>query len=143
MKIMIIVLFSVILSVNVLIGNSYGQTTEAQKTKGSTEVFIQIQLRNSDGTLVGYVEGNPQIFYLDQVINWVEPRSHKSTIVKDGEIFELMQFEDKLSWSEAQSMGAYFLILPEGTALYFHHDSFLVLPGDTAQVFWTVIRSSG
>lgn len=61
-----------------------GDTNE-QKTQRNTEVFIQILLRNSDGQLVGYIEGYPQIFYFDQVIDWVEPRAHKSTIIKEGE----------------------------------------------------------
>ena len=123
--------------------NSMADTNE-QKIQTNTEIFIQILLRDSGGHLVGYIEGYPQIFYLDQVINWVEPQAHKSTIIKEGERHEIMQFEDKLSWSEAQTMGAYFLRLSIDdtmrTALYFHHDSFHVQPGDTAQIFWTVIR---
>lgn len=171
MKTLSILLFFVALFSTSVIENSYSQITEKtgstsetsltpttgtlgainptvdtneQKTQSNTEIFIQILLRDSDGHLVGYIEGYPQIFYLDQVINWVEPQAHKSTIIKDGERREMMQYEDKLSWSEAQTMGAYYLNVSIGgtmtTGLYFHHDSFHVQPGDTAQVFWTVIR---
>jgi len=126
-------------------GTSPTAQISEQKNQSDTKVFIQILLRDSEGHLIGYSEGYPQIFYLDEVISWVEPRAQKSTIIKEGESREILQFEDGLSWSYAQTMGAYFLKLPAGgtadaTALYYYHDSFHVQPGDRGQVFWTIIR---
>ena len=107
-------------------------------------VFIQIKLYDANGQFIGYNEGIPQIFYLDKVIEWVEPRSQKSTIKINGEIFEILQFVDHMVWSEDQSHGQYYLQLPVNgqlkTILFFHQDSFHVKEGDRAYIFWTVFR---
>lgn len=127
--------------VMLLFSAQFAQTAMGKK---SPQIFMQIKLYDEDGNFVGYIEGYPQIFYLDQVIDWVEPLADKSTILKDGERYEVMHYVGSLTQFESQIMGAYFLKLPINgkttTVLYFHHDSFPILPSDTAQVFWTVIR---
>ncbi len=142
MKISIMLLFSVVFA-GLLIGCSYAQTNE-EKNNDDVEIFMQIVLRNSDGILVGYIEGTPQIFHIDQIIDWVEPKANKSTIIKDGKKFEMLQFGNKFSWSETPTMGAYFLKIPINgktvNGMYFHFDSFHISSDDTVQVFWTVFR---
>ncbi|MGI0021719.1 MAG: hypothetical protein ACRD9Q_02550 [Nitrososphaeraceae archaeon] len=175
MKIPITLLISVVLLGTILFQNSSGQTTgansndnstkladaigavgvvgprdhevtEAQKIQ-STTVFMQIKFYNSAGQLVGYTEGEPQIFNLDKVLSWLEPISHKSTIIKEGKSLELTQLNDSIGWSDAETMGAYFLNQPVNgkmaNVLYFSHDSIYASAGDRAEVFWTVIKSSG
>lgn len=139
MKISIILIFSVILLVQTLAENSYGQIsganstdnstklsgaagpagpaglpiTGAQKAQAVTEIFIQMRLYNSAGQLIAYIEGKPQqIFNLDKVIDWLEPISQKSTITRGGERFELLQFNGMSSFSKDESMGGYFLNQP-------------------------------
>ena len=170
MKIPIILLIFVMLFGPILVQNSSGETTGAnstdntkltgaagaagaaglpitgaQKAKATTEVFIQLRLHNSAGQLIAYTEGKPQqIFNLDKVIEWLEPISQKSTIVRGGESFELLQYTGTDNFYNDESMGAYFLKQPvdgkQVLVLYFYHDSYRVLPGDTLEVFWTAIR---
>ena len=149
MKVAIITMLIFVMFLSIIfVGNSYGQTKETSNNTGAATksvVFIQMLVHDSNGQLVGYSEGRPQIFYLDDLIKWVEPRSHK-TIIKQGEkSFELMQYQDKVSVNKIQTSGAYFFRQPiDGdmkTFLYFHHDSFHLLPGDTATLLWTVTRS--
>jgi len=121
--------------------------TGAQKAQAVTEVFIQMRLYNSAGQLVVYTEGKPQqIFNLDKVIEWLEPISQKSTITRGGERFELLQFKGMSSFSKDESKGGYYLNQPvDGRwvqVLYFYHDSYRVLPGDTLEIFWTAIKPS-
>jgi len=140
-------IFVMFLSI-IFVGNSYGQTKESSNnTEAATKsvVFMQILVHDSNGQLVGYSEGQPQIFYLDYLIKQIEPLSNK-TIIKQGEkSFELMQYQEKILLDKAQTSGAYFFIYPiDGdmkTLLYFHHDSFHLLPGDTATILYTVTRS--
>ncbi len=140
-------IFVMFLSI-IFVGNSYGQTKEtSNNTEAATKsvVFMQMYVHDSNGQMIGYTEGQPQIFYLDDLIKWVEPRSHK-TIIKQGEkSFELMQYQDKALVNKIQTSGAYFFRQPiDGnmkTFLYFHFDSFHLLPGDTATLLWTVTRS--
>ena len=137
----------IVLSVSIVIMLFSAQNCFAQTTmvgKKPPQIFMQIQLRDAEGHFVGYIEGYPQIFYLDRVIDWVEPLARKSTVLKDGERHEIMHYVGSLDQFESQIMGAYFLKLPINgkmtTVLYFHHDSFSVLSSDTAQVFWTIFR---
>ena len=147
MKILIIMLFLVVFT-GLLIGNSYADT-EKTKNNSDVEIFMQTVVRNLDGTMVGYTEGTPQIFHIDKVIDWMEQRASKSTIIKDGKKFEMLQVVTIFNWPKNDpengfAMGAYTLDLPINgqtvNILYFHHDSFNTLPGDTAQIFWTVFR---
>ena len=142
-----ILIFVMFLSI-IFVGNSYGQTKEtSNNTEAATKsvFFIQMLVHDSNGQLVGYTEGQPQIFYLDYLIKQIEPLTHK-TIIKQGEkSFELMQYQDKVSVKKIQNSGAYFFRQPiDGdmkTFLYFHHDSFHLFPGDTTTILWTVTRS--
>ena len=143
MKILIMLLFFVLFA-GLLTEYSYAEINK-EKNNNNVELFMQIVLRNSDGTLMGYVEDTPQqIFHIDQVVDWVESRANKSTIIKDGEKFEMLQFEEKFSYSKTKTFGGYFLKVPVNgrnvNGMYFSFDSFYILPGDTAQIFWTVFR---
>ncbi len=148
MKVAIITMLIFVMFLSIIfVGNSYGQTKEtSNNTEAATKsvVFIQMLVHDSNGQLVGYTEGQPQIFYRDDLIKWAEPRFHK-TIIKQGEkSLELMQHQEKIFLDKAQTSGAYFFKQPiDGeikTLLYFHHDSFHLLPGDTATILWTVTR---
>lgn len=144
MKILIILVFFVIFT-GLLTGCSYAQTNE-EKNNDNVEIFIQIVLHNSDGVLIGYVEDTPQqIFHINQVIDWVEPKANKSIIIKDGKKLEMLQFKNKFSWSETKTFGGYYLKIPINgkmvNGMYFSFDSFYILPGDTVQVVWTIFRS--
>ncbi len=165
MKVAIITMLIFVMFLSIIfVGNSYGQTKETatnytddaadetnlgavekQISQKNTIVFMQMYAHDSNGQMIGYTEGQPQIFYLDDLIKWVEPRSHK-TIIKQGEkSFELMQYQDKVSVNKIQTSGAYFFMQPiDGdmkTLVYFHFDSFHLFPGDTTTILWTVTRS--
>ena len=149
MKVAIITMLIFVMFLSIIfVGNSYGQTKEtSNNTEAATKsvFFMQMLVHDSNGQLVGYTEGQPQIFYLDYLIKQIEPLTHK-TIIKQGEkSFELMQYQEKIFLDKTQTSGAYFFKQPiDGdmkTFLYFHHDSFHLLPGDTATILWTVTRS--
>ncbi len=143
-----ILIFVMFLSI-IFVGNSYDQTKEtSNNTEATTKsvFFMQMLVHDSNGQLVGYTEGQPQILYRNNLIKWVELKSQK-TIIKQGEkSFELMQYQEKILLDKAQTSGAYFFKQPiDGdmkTFLYFHHDSFHLFPGDTATILWTVTRFS-
>ena len=119
--------------------------TGATPFRGTTEVFVQIIFRDSDGTLVGYVEGRPDILVTSPLIDFLEPRSEKSTIIKNGRSFEIMKYTDRLSWPDIQQVqGGYFLRLNVSGntfyGMYFSHELFPISLGDTGRVVVTVVR---
>ncbi len=117
----------------------------AIKFQQPPEVFVQIIFRDSAGTLVGYVEGRPDILVVYSLIDFLEPRSEKSTIIKIGRSFEIMKYTDRLSWPDIQQVqGGYFLRLTvSGNTFYgmfFSHEQFPISLGDTGRVMVTVVR---
>ena len=114
------------------------------KSEIENPIFIQIKLYNSDGQFIGYNEGYPQILYLDEIINFLEPQSLKSTITIDGKNFEILLFQQRLSWSKDESYGQYILMLPINgnleVASFLSQESFLVKEGDYADFLWTVFK---
>ena len=119
--------------------------TSAIQFQQTPEVFVQIIFRDSAGTLVGYVEGKPDILFVYPLIDFLEPRSEKSTIIKNGRSFEIMKYTDRLSWPDIQQVqGGYFLRLTVSGksfyGLYFSHELYPISPGDTGQLLVTVVR---
>ena len=119
--------------------------TSAIKFQQTPEVFVQIIFRDSAGTLVGYVEGRPDILFVYPLIDFLEPRSEKSTIIKNGESFEIMKYTDRLSWPDIQQVqGGYFLRLTVSGntfyGMYFSHEQFPISLGDTGRIMVTVVR---
>lgn len=139
-------------------GTNATETTQGFETTGGApllagatpfrqtpEVFVQIIFRDSAGTLVGYVEGKPDILVSSPLIDFLEPRSEKSTMIKNGKSFEIMKYADRLSWPDIQQVqGGYFLRLTVSGesfyGLYFSHELYLISPGDTGQLLVTVVR---
>ncbi len=86
MKALIVIIFLMLL-IPVLFDNSYAKY---YKDPNGTIVFMQSIIRNSEGQLVGYMEGYPQVFYLDVLIDWFEASAEKSIVTinhskaKDG-----------------------------------------------------------
>jgi len=117
----------------------------AMQFQQTPEVFVQIIFRDSAGTLVGYVEGKPDILVVYPLIDFLEPRSEKSTIIKNGRSFEIMKYTDRLSWPDIQQVqGGYFLRLTVSGntfyGMYFSHEQFPISLGDTGRVMVTVVR---
>ena len=139
-------------------GGNITETTQGFETTGggpllsgatpfgqTPEVFVQIIFRDSAGTLVGYVEGKPDILFVYPLIDFLEPRSEKSTIIKNGRSFEIMKYTDRLSWPDIQQVqGGYFLRLNVSGntfyGMYFSHELFPISLGDTGRVMVTVVR---
>jgi hypothetical protein len=108
------------------------------------QLFLQIQVRDSDGRLVTYIEGKPRIFNLDVLTVWLESQSQKTTITKDGKTYEVLRSNFQQSFTETNTMGGYFVRLPVNGVIdyvmYMDHGSYHVKKGDTSTAYFTLIR---
>ena len=127
---------------------SYAQNTPDDENTELPEVLLQILLRDSNGSLVAYIETvrflliNPLELniFLDN-----QNQTRKEFFIKDDKKYESQKWETKHdefsiqhAYSTTQLRDVYqneFVPL-----LLFLHDSFPVQPGDTARFFWTVVR---
>jgi hypothetical protein len=109
------------------------------------QLFLQIQVRDSDGTLITYIEGKPRIFNLEKVSQYLESISQKSTFVKNGKTYEIFRSNSESSFSQTNTMGGYFIRFPingiDTNVMYMDHGSYHVKQGDIIKAYFTLIRS--
>jgi len=150
MKIVLFSLFCLILIG--MISYSYAQFTDVS---GNTklqlpEVMLQMELRDSNGSLVAYIETEQIIGISPLELNkFLDIRNQSTTefFIKDDKKYEFQQFkttttsgtfDEKIAYSSSR------LLLPVQeevlTLLQMRHDSYQTQPGDTIKNFWTIIR---
>lgn len=131
-----------------LVGLSYfAQTTDAVDDK-MPKVLLQLQHRDSDGKLISYVEATKIVFIKPDKLNeFLDKLPNKKIIQKNGKPFELISWigpDEKFNRIHSYS-GYELRVLPVNgryqTVLMMLHDAYQTMPGDTASVRWTVMRS--
>jgi len=141
MKIEIFVLFFVVGFA--LIDNSFGQgVVYPQEDPSLLEVSLQLQLRNSDGQLVTYIE--PTTMYISNikmVHEFLDTKENKKIIEKDGETFEVIQYEQTFRFDKTAQYATYGMSYNGDFPLLFRHDGYLTSPGDILDVFWKITRT--
>lgn len=146
MKILLVLLISVMLAGSVFFENSYGTTTESQQ-KFAAKIFFQLELRDKNGHLYGYIQPRLQIYDMDRVIAWVaEHATNSSNVVFEGQKYLLMQYEEPVTDSHFDQVGGYFLYVPVNGFLekifYAYYDSYLINGGDKNMAYWEVLIPS-
>ena len=139
MKIQILLL--VLVAVFSLVGNSYAQVY-SQEDPSLYDVSLQLQLRNSEGQLITYIE--PTTMYISNiklVHEFLDTKENKKIIEKDGEIFEVIQYEQTFRFSETKQIATLQLWYQNDYVLLFRHDGYLTAPGDTLDASWKIIRT--
>ena len=143
MRIQIFLLVFVFIFGFTLIDNSYGQQDTAPREDPSLpQVSLQLQLRNSEGQLVTYLE--PTVMYITNIAmvhEFLDTIEDKKIIEKNGEKFELIQYDSKSFFSTTKQIASYGMVYKETHVLIFRHDGYIASPGDTLDISWKIIRT--
>ena len=143
MRIQIFLLVFVFIFGFILIDNSYGQGYTAPREDPSLlQVSLQLQLRNSEGQLVTYLE--PTVMYIRNIAmvhGFLDTIEDKKIIEKNGEKFELIQFDSKAFFSTTKQIATYGMVYKGTHVLLFRHDGYITSPGDTLDISWKIIRT--
>ena len=143
MKILLVFLFAVIFFVIGEIDESFAEKHIAiQEHPSLPEISLQLQLRNSEGQLVTYLE--PTTKYLRNVYlihQFLDTKENKTTIVKDGETFEVIQYQQKAKFYSTKQIATYGMVYKNIFVLLFRHDGYLTSPGDTLDISWKITRT--
>ena len=141
MKILIFLLIFVI-SIT-LVGESYAQRQAApQEDPSLVEVSLQLQLRNSEGQLITYIE--PTTMYISNiklVHEYLDTKENKKFIEKDGETLELIQYLQPARFSSTKQIATQGMIYKGTFVLLFRHDGYITQPGDTLLASWKILRT--
>ena len=139
MKIQLFLL--VIVAAFSLVGYSYAQV-HPQEDPSLYDVSLQLQLRNSEGQLITYIE--PTIMYISNiklVHEFLDTKENKKIIEKDGEKLELIQYEQIFRFSETKQISSVGMWYKDKFALLFRHDGILTSAGDRLDAFWKITRT--
>jgi len=127
---------------------SYAQFTVVDKNTRLPEVLLQIEVRDSNGSLVAYIEteriGKISTSELNMYLN-VQNQTSKEFLIKDDKKYEIQQFESAIETRDerlAYSSGQLVIVIQNEllTLLIMSYDSYQSEPGDTVRHFWTIIR---
>jgi len=140
--VILVVIFVILASIYV--GDSYGQRQQqvaASEHPSLPEVSLQLQLRNSEGQLITYIE--PTTMYIINIFLVHEFLDTKQSqiIEKDGQMFELIQYEQTVKFSTTKQIASYGMVYKGMFPIMFRHDGYLTSPGDTLDVSWKIIRT--
>jgi len=144
-----IVLFSLLcLFLMGMTSYSYAQQSVPDNSTQFPEVFLQLELRDSNGSLLAYIEADQVLNTLPLELNRFLDNlnnTRKEFFIKDGKKYESQQWvlvNEKTAKKTAYS-GARIVSIFEHefkTPLLIRHDSFQTEPGDSLRIYWTIIR---
>jgi len=126
-----------------LVGESFGQGDIApQEDPSLYEVSLQIQLRNSDGQLITYIEPTTMyILNLKMVHEFLDTKENKKIIEKDGKTLEEIKYEQIFRFSETKQIATLGMWYKDTFVLLFRHDGYLTSPGDILDACWKITRT--
>ncbi len=124
---------------------SYAQYTEPDSHTKVPEVMLQLELRDSDGNFLTYIEAKQIIVIYPLELNEFLDKQNKEFLIKDGKAYEVIQWQGKTEKFNKQHAWSQFDLWVPGEnefkkVLTVRHNSYQTQPGDTVTVYWTIIR---
>ncbi len=125
---------------------SYAQYTEPDSHTKVPEVMLQLELRDSDGNFLTYIEAKQIIVIYPLKLNeFLDKQNHKEFLIKDDKTYEIIQWQGKTEKYGEQNVYSQSNLWAYQqdefkSVLTVRHNSFQTQPGDTLTVYWTIIR---
>ncbi|MFB5606905.1 MAG: hypothetical protein ACE5RI_05295 [Candidatus Nitrosomaritimum yanchengensis] len=112
-------------------------------------IFVQTTLRNSDGTLVVYLESvkfsDLNLPALKSFLDYEATRGNDPIITVDGQNFQVIRRVQSQSFDSEELVASTILSdAVDGKNIIlarFAHDGYSTIPGDTLESMWTFVRS--
>ena len=117
------------------------QNTAIQEHPSLPEISLQLQLRNSEGQLVTYLE--PTTKYLRNVYlihQFLDTKENKTIIEKDGKLFEEIQYQQKASFKTRKQIATYGMVHEGIYVLVFRHDPRALSAAGPEKIHCAVMR---
>ncbi len=138
-----IIIFTFMIFLNLFLITEVFATSHNTEDPSLPLVSLQLQLRNSEGHLVAYVE--PTVMYITDLkgIHDFLDTKDSSSIMYDGKLHELIEYEQKFYFTEKYhgQMASFNMFNKGESVLAYRHDGYIAQPGDTVDVSWKIIRT--
>ena len=133
----------IILLVPALTVNSYGQISE--KTAKPIYIFVQTEVRNSDGQLAAYLEAS-KIFItdLERLDRYLDSLPVNSTRKIGGQNYDVIEVHLQKNITETKNIAKTLLGVRSGGNLVYvahsEHDGYPIASGDIVKSIWAILR---
>jgi len=138
-----ITIFTFMVFLNIFFVNEFFALSHNTEDPSLPLVSLQLQLRNSEGYLVAYIE--PTVMYITNlkgVHDFLDTKD-SSSIVYNGKLHELIEYEQKFYFTEKfhGQMASFDMYNKGESVLAYRHDGYISQPGDTLYISWKIIRT--
>lgn len=143
----IIIIFLLCLFSIGIASSSYAQYTEVGPNTKVPEVLLQLELRDSDGNFLTYIEAEQIIVIYPLELNkFLDNQNNKKFLIKDNKAHEIIQWKGKTETFDKQHAYSQYNLWNSDqsnlkSVLVVRHHSYQSQPGDTLTIYWTIIRS--
>jgi len=138
-----VLIFTFIIFLNQFFVNEVFANSHNKEDASLPLVSLQLQLRNSEGQQVAYIEPT-DLYFLDLkgFHNFLDTQD-KSSIMYHGKLHELIEFKQIQYFSESYKgqAASYNLYFEGKVALAYRHDGYIPQSGDTLYISWKIIRT--
>jgi len=125
---------------------SYAQYTVVDSHSKVPEVMLQLELRDSDGNFLTYIEAKQIIVIYPLELNeFLDNKSYKEFLIKDDKPYEVIQWQGRTETFNKQHAWSQFDLWAYQQdefkiVLTVRHNTYQTQPDDTVTVYWTIIR---
>jgi len=125
---------------------SFAQYTEPDWDIILPKVMLQLELRDSDGNFITYIEAEQIIaIYLLELNDFLDNQNNKEYLIEDNKAYEKIQWQgrtEKFTKQHAWSQFNLWSFVQDESipVLTVRHNSYQSQPGDTVKVYWTIVR---
>jgi len=118
------------------------------QTPNPVSIFLQIQVRDSNGALVSYMETHlvtiTDMVKLNLLLDQKSPVFEKSIITNGGQKFEVIKATDNEVHTSGTIVSQNMISVTDGkhsqVLAVADHDGYPVIPGDNVTAYWTLVR---
>jgi hypothetical protein len=139
----IALLSAVLILMPLFINNSYGLIPFPSSDPSLPEISLQLELRNSEGQLILYIE--PTTLYLNDVPgihNLLDTMQDNTTTIKDGKKYETFYFKQEFYFDNQYNgqITTNELYYNGSSVLTVRYDGFIAQPGEVLHADWKIVR---
>ena len=131
----------------IFVGESYSYADHEKKASPQEDpslidVSLQVQLRNSEGQLITYIE--PTTMYIQNIKSvheFLDAKENKKIIEIENERFQVIEYTQTWVLPQTKAVTTIAMWHEGDTALLFRMDGVITAPGDTLDASWKIIRT--
>jgi len=124
---------------------SYAQYTFVYSNTKIPEVVLQLELRDSDGVLLTYIESKTVVAIDQLLFDKYLDNQYKEFFIRDGKAYEKIQVQGMTEKFDKKHAYSLFILWTYDQnefkqVLAMAHNSYQTQPDDILRVFWTIVR---